>query len=392
MKIRLWSVALAAAFVVLAVSAACAPGTAGEGRTSVLAFAEGMQEGYINWYGRTLHEGGAVIADNAASGFEVTFYGTSLQMDYRSEAYDNAANQLGWLEDGYLSVLADGADPADEETFVRMPLAETAQALILAADLEEGRHTFRVFKATEGLCTSWEVVGLRTDGYFLAPPDRPEYKIEVIGDSILAGNGAQRDIGEAERGSTAQENALRSYGCTAARLLGAEVNVFAVSGGCVGRYPQIAGANVLPELYGRAFPNRPDERRYFWDFTRCIPDAVIVDLGTNDLLAGLSGGMSEEDLLSSLQEQYRAFLGTLRDRYPDAAIFVCCGVYNHQDPTRPIQIGAYNHVFAAIASGLDNVWCYAFENCRSGHPDGEEHAAYAAELAEYMQTVLSWPV
>lgn len=357
-----------------------------------LSFAQEKQTRYVNWYGRTLadRERSAVIANNSASGFEVRFSGSRLTMRYVSEAFDNAQNQLAWKGDGYLSVTVDGADPAAPESFVRLPLSKEPAELVLAKDLPKGAHVAQVRKATEGLCTSWEILSLETDGAFQSPPAAPKRKIEIIGDSLSAGNGAQRDSTVIEKGTAEQENALRAYGFNAASRLGAQANVFAVSGGCVGKYPELYGANVVPELFSKYFPNCRDEKKYAWDFSLYVPDAVIVDLGTNDLLAGLARGMDEEALLSSLRAQYESFLSTLREKYPQAAVFVCCGVYNNLDLINPVFIASYNDVFAEIAGKFENMYCYEFDACRLGHPDGDESAEYGAELAEFMRSALGW--
>jgi hypothetical protein len=66
---------------------------------------------------------------------------------------------------------------------------------------------------------------------------------------------------------------------------------------------------VMPELWTRAFTNSADPQ---WDTASWQPDAVVVNLGTNDFSAAFS-----ED---AFVDGYATFLGEIRAAYPDAQI------------------------------------------------------------------------
>jgi lysophospholipase L1-like esterase len=50
-----------------------------------------------------------------------------------------------------------------------------------------------------------------------------------------------------------------------------------------------------------------------WDFSRYTPDAVIINLGTNDKSHGVSG--------NDFQNTYVSFIRTVRGKFPRASIF-----------------------------------------------------------------------
>ena len=355
-----------------------------------LAFTESMREDYINWYGRDLYNDifSSVALNNAAAGFEVTFWGTSLSVNYISEtAIKDFMNG-----DCYVCVQLDGATDY-VSSFTHLPKQSSPKDFTLVKDLEEGEHTVSVFKATEDMCVSFEIYSVSTDGFFMTPPEKPKLKIEAYGDSITAGRGNMRENGDKETDASSQENSLLTYAAVMARELNAEYRAFAVSGARVGKYDQ-SGANVIPQMFTKYSPTANAKKT--WDFAKYSPDVVIVDLGTNDIIGYqrnyydpeyFGGTLTQEIFDNSLKTQYNAFVTRLKTYYPDAAIVICCGTFNYSQ----MDHARYNSLFASIAEGFaaeDRVFCHAFSPSTKGHPTYTENAAYGAELAEFIRTTV----
>src|SRR5262249_46492585 len=115
------------------------------------------------------------------------------------------------------------------------------------------------------------------------------------------------------------ENHYQSYGAMAARAVGAELHTIAWSGrGMLCNYGDDAQScsDPLPNIYDRTLPTQNGSR---WDFTRYQPDAVVINLGTNDYSTNVDP--SPADFTAA----YRGFLQHLRDVYPDALILCTCG-------------------------------------------------------------------
>ena len=160
-----------------------------------LTFESGVRDDYINWYGRDLYNDifSSVACNNAAAGFEVSFWGTSLSVSYISETAVK-----GFMDgDCYVCVQVDGATDY-YASFTHLPKQSSPKDFSLVKDLEEGAHTVSVYKATEDMCVSFEVYSLSTDGFFTDPPEKPELKVEAYGDSLTAGRGTMRENGDKE--------------------------------------------------------------------------------------------------------------------------------------------------------------------------------------------------
>jgi lysophospholipase L1-like esterase len=189
----------------------------------------------------------------------------------------------------------------------------------LASGLAGGSHTVELDRRTdanqgESRFQAFEFAG----GELLAPPAPAERRIEIVGDSITAGYGDEgADMNCSFSPDT--ENHYLTYGALSARALGAELSTVAWSGkGVVCNYGDDAAScsDALPPYYDRTLPARADSR---WDFSSWQPQAVVINLGTNDLSTAVD----------PTQEQFESALGTLiehmRAEYPEALILATVG-------------------------------------------------------------------
>lgn len=345
----------------------------------VLTFEEDVRSDYVNWFGRNVHNAtyGAVICNNSAAGFEVSFWGTELSVSYISEV-----GVKGFMDgDCYICVQVDGSDDY-VSSFTHLPKRSAATPLRLAQGLEEGSHTVAVYKATEDKCASLEFYSMSTDGFFVEPPAKKELKIEAYGDSITAGQSVMRAEGDAEANSSTLENAMLTYGAYAARELGAQYSTFCISGSRVGSYVTNDTADIIPRLYTKYSPTA--SAKQLWDFTNYTPDAVLVDLGTNDIISS----SATEDFESKYKQHYVDFVSALRKKYPDACIVLCGGTFTYSK----IDVTAYNDIIRQVAAEFEedgNVLCLVFSADVKGHPTYLENEIYGGQLAQLLRTRLS---
>jgi lysophospholipase L1-like esterase len=164
--------------------------------------------------------------------------------------------------------------------------------------LAAGRHTLRVsYRVVAGSYHGDAVFqGLTLDsGATTYAPAAPAKLIEFVGDSITVG-------------TTTSENALTAYGWLVGERLGARHTQIAQGGaclvtttdGCVGMedyFLRLSSAATAPA----------------WDFSRYRADAVVINLGTNDLAHGTHS--------TTFQPHYLHLLQEVRAAYPAAAIF-----------------------------------------------------------------------
>lgn len=123
-------------------------------------------------------------------------------------------------------------------------------------------------------------------GEFLSLPE-PKFRLEFVGDSITSGEGALGDTAE-EDWISAFFSAENNYARMTADALGAEYRVVSQSGwGFVSGYDNNPG-HTLPPYYTQVCGVAGGERNQAlgahlpYDFTAWQPDAVVVNLGTND--------------------------------------------------------------------------------------------------------------
>lgn len=207
----------------------------------------------------------------------------------------------------------------DGEQFVLQ--TRTGQTVYpLGAGLAEGRHTVRLTKRTEPLIGTAVFLGFQLDpGRGLAPlPPAPPRRIEFIGDSITTGYGNEGATATCDF-SAATENGEMTYAAMTARQLNAEYAVIAYSGlGIVRNYNDVekTSRGTMYTLFQQTLAN---ERNALWDFGRWTPDAVVINLGTNDF--STTPHPEGEVFLDG----YTNLIGFVRSRYPQAHIFAVAG-------------------------------------------------------------------
>lgn len=193
----------------------------------------------------------------------------------------------------------------DDQPTAALALQNGEHTYAVASGLAPGAHTVRLVRATEAHFGPTQVTGFQlAEGAKLLPLTPPTRRLEVIGDSISCGYGNEA-ASQNEHFSPATENAYRTYGAIAARTLGADYVCVAWSG------KKMWPDNTIPELYDRTLPFDPGSK---WDFAQWTPNAVLINLSTNDFGRGAP---DEAGWIAG----YKAFLARLRTVYPKAEIY-----------------------------------------------------------------------
>jgi lysophospholipase L1-like esterase len=168
--------------------------------------------------------------------------------------------------------------------------------------LASGTHLLRVAARTDYDYIPFQ--GLVLDaGATTVAPTLSSKLIEFIGDSITAGY-------------IDSKYALSDYAWLIGEQLGVQHTQIAQSGICLVDNIQCYSPNAIGmsrqffKLQNPSFPNAPN-----WDFSRYQPNAVVINLGTND--SGFSSITA-----ATFQSTYETFLRNIRSDYPVARIFV----------------------------------------------------------------------
>jgi len=200
-------------------------------------------------------------------------------------------------------------------------VTDTSEVYTVASGLSDSMpHTITIQKRTEPLVGRGEFMGLILDrGKHLLPPGpRPDRRIEFIGNSITCGYGDEGPDTNCHF-SPETENAGMSYAAMSSRALNAECFLISYSGrGVVRNYgdPHTTSQDPMPALYGRTCFFDSTTK---WDFSAWIPQAVVINLGTNDF--------STEPYPDSLvfQNAYGELIHRVRAQYPGVTMFCVCG-------------------------------------------------------------------
>ena len=192
-----------------------------------------------------------------------------------------------------------------------------------------GSSVIRVLKLSE---CAMSLVGIKpleaSEGDTLKPtPDKP-VKIEFIGDSITCGYGVE-DPDPLHDFKTGTENVTRSFSYKTAAKLDVDFQMFSISGyGIISGYtPDPAERHadqLIPDFYesmGLSYDKLegiPKSQDIKWDFTKYVPNFVVLNLGTNDD----SYCQDDKERQAWFASEYVKFLKTIR-KYNEKAYIVC---------------------------------------------------------------------
>ena len=181
-------------------------------------------------------------------------------------------------------------------------------------------HTVVIQKRTEAFVGRGVFSGFVLDnGAKMLPPDkRPSRRIEFIGNSITCGYGVLGDSSGCHF-SKQTEDAGMSYAGIVSRELNADYHLISYSGkGVVRNYGDRnkTSPDPMPSLYDRTCCT---DSTLKWDFEKWIPQAVVINLGTNDF--------STRPYPDSLvfQAAYGKLIDRVRSLYPGVTIFCISG-------------------------------------------------------------------
>jgi lysophospholipase L1-like esterase len=294
--------------------------------------------------------------------------------------------RLGDSGTSFLTVAVDAEAP------VLLPTMEGAHDYPLAANLPPGRHRVVVTKRTEAVVGVLQYLGVTPHGGALAgAPERSTRRIEFVGDSIECGYGVLGPDAQC-RFAPSTEDATRAYPLLAAEAIGAQATVLAYSGKGVFRDYRAETGDQMPDLFSRVLP---DDATGAWAFEAPPPDAVVVDLGTNDFVLGDPG--------PGFRGAYIAFLTALRARYPDAYLVAASSAMLTDVPgggpgPRSAAVAAIGGaVEERQAAGDRRLAFLAFDEqaasdgygCEA-HPSAATHRRMAATLAAALRRLLGW--
>lgn len=241
-------------------------------------------EKYVNVHGRTLFIDGIRYINYSLSGTEFIFKGKSLKVRLTSDYKPNP--DCGDIFMPYAAVLING------EMTKRFKVEESSAVYDLYESENETEVTVELVKMSEAAFGKVGIVEFITDSDYLPiPTKKKDMKIEFVGDSLTCGYGIEGKNG-VDTFNTRQENPYKAYAAQTARALDADFNLISWSGiGIISSWVAEDATEPLtnwlsPVLYpctDAGYSNDLHQSPFEpWDFSRFVPDFIVINLGTND--------------------------------------------------------------------------------------------------------------
>lgn len=338
------------------------------------------------------YEGRFNLGNPAAPVFElpgsavwIRFHGTGVSATLGEHSLEH--DDYGAVADNWYDVIVDGNAAAPVQT------TEGVRAYVLASGLAAGEHQVVLRKRTEAYVGEATLTGLELEsGGTLLPVTAPTRKLEFIGDSITAGFGVDGANGSCLF-SAPTENYSHAHGALTAQALGAEAVAVAVTGAGVYRNYDGSTENTMGDLYLRALPTHASDR---WDFSRWTPDAVVINLGTNDFFTGDPGS-------APFTGAYKSLIAKVRGNYPNALIVVALGpMLSNLFPKNVNALTQARAYLTAMVNDLNaagdaKIKLLEFPNqdnapafgCKS-HPSAATQQQMAVQLTAMLRQQLNW--
>lgn len=337
------------------------------------------------------------------SGIELNVQASELWVDVETD-YD--------CHEQWMSVLVNGAHVSRQ----MLPKGRSEICLFRNMNPQEIK-TIRLMKDVQAMSDDeracFLIHGVRTDGTFY-PVEPRAYKFEFIGDSITSGEGT---IGAKKEWDWISMffSSVHDYATLVSEACGAECHIISQSG-----WGTLTGwdndpRHALPLYYEKVCGLLKGERNLAYgagedyDFSKWQPDAVIVNLGTNDMSAfdqpewrddmtgqtfkqhkDEDGSLIKEDA-ERFEQAVIGFLGKLRTCNPKAHLVWTYGMLGspllrlieHAVLTYRAQTGDENVAFVLLPDTTS-------ESVGSReHPGKKSHEAAAQVLTNYLKAYLA---
>ncbi len=308
------------------------------------------------------------------SGFKTRFEGTSIALEFEEDNWGHASWVGVRIDDG-----------------VEVPLLlHKNQRTIyqVAVGLKKGVHDLFVYRRTDSVSGAYKLHGLYLDlGCKLTDPGpRPTRRIEFYGDSVTGGAWVEAIGYEAKSDSEVKTdhdneklgNTYWSFAAIAARKLNAEAHVIGLGGLALNDgNGWWCGEDTIGLLTTWDKLDPIKQRMTQWDFSRFVPQVVVVAIGQND---GRRMDINNLETNRKWKADYNLLLDKMRAKYPQSTFILATTLLYHDK-------GWDDAVEAVAKARKDKVLYYRYKRAGKGTPGHlrlAEHQEMADELVRFI--------
>ncbi len=286
-----------------------------------------------------------------------SWQGCSIIASFKGTSISARLQALGDGKDWVFVIIDD--DRANARTIA---LGAGTGDYLLASGLSDTTHKVEIVKksnAGKDHIVTFQGFNIAGPG-LTSPPARPRFKLEFYGDSNLAAYSLEH---ERNQGDMKYRDSYYCFAGIASRMLDAEYHNISKGGERV--------HDIMKNIWDKYYPNSSE----IWDFSGNRPDAVIVNIGANDV------GKSKDSIVRA----YHAFLDALRGTHPKAHIVVMNAYgWSYEEPANFIEevVAARND---SNMSWLRFPWVF-----EQWHGCQYDHSGMANLLAEHLSKAMGW--
>lgn len=277
-------------------------------------------ENNVKLLGRTVYIDDMLYCAHSGTGVEFTFKGTKCSITVSGDSTSGGSADSQARVAVYVNgerVIDDMVDKTEEVYDVFE--SDTAKDV-----------TISLVKLSESANSTIGIKEIKATGIAIKPTENKDMLIEFVGDSITCGYGVD-DPDKNHHFSTKTEDVTKAYAYLTAQKLDTDYSIVSLSGygiisGYSGDGKKVSG-QTLPPLYDKlghswvsngVFSPSKEE----WDFTKRQPDAIVINLGTNDD----SYTKNNKELQEEYSKAYTEFIKKVREKNPQAKILCVLGV------------------------------------------------------------------
>jgi hypothetical protein len=268
--------------------------------------------------------------------------------------------------------------------------SEGVHSYTLASGLTDGRHSILITKRGETSWTKFSFLGFILDESknLLPPPERPVKKIEFIGDSYTSASGNEWTKA-CKTPNDSFTNIYKGFCSIIARHYNAQYQITSRGGiGLVLDYNGDYNMN-MPSFFDRALMYSPLPK---WDFSKWIPDLVVVCLGINDY-QGWDGYYSaiSQDRTALFRRKYHDFLAAIMGEYSGAYILAVAANDIEWLKTNISKVVTEENTMGHSTVHYAHFPRYSDkEYVNEGHPNVTAHQKIADTLIHAIETINVW--
>lgn len=259
-----------------------------------------------------------------------------------------------------------------------------ARVLTVVSGLDaSAQHNILLWYLIDPIALSWPVISkgnitlleFLTDGTFGPPPPTLSRRLQVVGDSITAGNQINNVTCQPDHSGTYEAYLCSHFGanCSTQAISG-----FGIFENCCTELENLTMSTMVRLTI-------PSDLSSVWDNSAFVPDAVLINLGTND--NGRNNGT--QAWVDGFVNTYAQFLVNFTIMYnnPKLPIFCEMGPITH---TPYAWIADAMKIAASQGVTNTHVINYTTPVDKCGHPDYAAHEVMYTQAAPIIAEVLGW--